>query len=377
MRVLVAGDYCPQNRVTEAFDKDDYASVLGEVKKMTSHADYSIVNLECPVFNGGAVPLKKSGPNLCCSEKGIDALKWGGFDCVTLANNHFCDYGEEGVKNTLKTCADASLEVVGGGLTLKSASAILYKKIRGVVLAIINCCEHEFSIASDTSCGSNPLNPIRQYYSIKEARNEADYVLIIVHGGNEHCPFPSLRMQETYRFFIDSGADAVINHHQHCVNGYEIYKGRPIFYGLGNFCFDNNLANKDSWYLGYMVVLEFKTLNDVDYSIIPYHQCDNVSLIRPLNEDDKNNFVSYIEKLNSIIINPSLLNKEWENWVKTSGKWIMPMFEPWQTRITMALFNHGLLPSKLKGGRKRLLENIVNCESHLDRLRYLLNKEAY
>jgi poly-gamma-glutamate synthesis protein (capsule biosynthesis protein) len=45
-------------------------------------------------------------------------------------------------------------------------------------------------------------------------------------------------MVETYRFFIEAGADAVVNHHQHCICGYEVYKGKPIFYGLGNFCFD-------------------------------------------------------------------------------------------------------------------------------------------
>lgn len=43
-------------------------------------------------------------------------------------------------------------------------------------------------------------------------------------------------MQEIYRFFVDIGADAVINHHQHCYSGYEVYKEKPIFYGLGNFC---------------------------------------------------------------------------------------------------------------------------------------------
>lgn len=52
-----------------------------------------------------------------------------------------------------------------------------------------------------------------------------------MHGGHEHYQLPSLRMQETYRFFIDAGADVVVNHHQHCFSGYEIYNNKYIFMG--------------------------------------------------------------------------------------------------------------------------------------------------
>ena len=63
-------------------------------------------------------------------------------------------------------------------------------------------------------------------------------------------------MMETYRFFIEVGADAVVNHHQHCFSGYEIYKNKPIFYGLGNFSFDG-IGSGDRWSSGYIVTLNF------------------------------------------------------------------------------------------------------------------------
>ena len=93
MKVLIAGDFCPQHRVAEKFEKNNYETVLGEIKEIISDADYSIVNFECSVTKGGEKPIEKHGPNLQCSEKGIEAVKWAGFDCVTLANNHFLDYG--------------------------------------------------------------------------------------------------------------------------------------------------------------------------------------------------------------------------------------------------------------------------------------------
>ena len=77
-------------------------------------------------------------------------------------------------------------------------------------MAVINCCEHEFSVTTGDFPGANPLNPIRQFYKISEARKDADYVVVIVHGGHEMLQLPSPRMQELYRYFIDVGADAVI-----------------------------------------------------------------------------------------------------------------------------------------------------------------------
>ena len=65
------------------------------------------------------------------------------------------------------------------------------------------------------------------------------------------------RMKELYHYFVDAGADVVINHHQHCYSGYEEYKGSPIFYGLGNFLFDNSDFRPQPWNEGYLVELDF------------------------------------------------------------------------------------------------------------------------
>lgn len=115
MKVLIAGDFCPRLRVAEKFDQGDYEFVLDEVKDIISDADYSIVNFECPVTMGGEKQIDKCGPNLQCSENGVEAVKWAGFDCVTLANNHFLDFGKEGVKHTLEASKKHGIDTVGGG----------------------------------------------------------------------------------------------------------------------------------------------------------------------------------------------------------------------------------------------------------------------
>jgi poly-gamma-glutamate capsule biosynthesis protein CapA/YwtB (metallophosphatase superfamily) len=67
---------------------------------------------------------------------------------------------------------------------------------------------------------------------IKEAKATHDKVIVIVHGGHEYYNLPSPRMQKQYRFYADQGADFVVGHHTHCISGYEVYNGVPIYYSL-------------------------------------------------------------------------------------------------------------------------------------------------
>ncbi len=238
MKVLVAGDFVPSGRVAAQIAAGDY-SCLESVRPVVEEADFSLVNLECPLAPASALPIRKSGPNLKCETAHmLDALCYAGFKGVTLANNHFRDYGQEGVEATLTACGERGLLTVGGGMNIDEASKILYIHADGQTVAVVNAYEEEFSIATSSAGGSNPQDAIRVFYAIKEAREQADHCVVITHGGVELYQLPTPRMQRCYRFFVDAGADVVLNHHQHCPSGYEVYKGHPIFYGLGNFCFD-------------------------------------------------------------------------------------------------------------------------------------------
>lgn len=372
MNILIAGDYCPRNRVQPIVDRSDYVKIFEKVKPIVNQVDYSIVNLECPVVKGQGTPIKKCGPNLRTSEKGVEALKWVGFDCVTLANNHFYDYGDEGVGDTLQTCKIYDIDFVGGGNNLFEASQILYKEFLGKRLAIVNCCEHEFSIATKTSGGSNPLNPVQQYYAIQEAKTKADYVLVIVHGGHEHWQLPSPRMVETYRFFIDAGADAVVNHHQHCFSGYEVWHGKPIFYGLGNFCFDiEPPMQNDIWNYGYMVQLSFEE-QGVSFSLLPYEQCGSqigVSMLQ------KSAFSLRLGELNTIITDFEKLSAETEKYYSSCALQYSNVFEPLYNRFFLGAKQRGWVPSFISVKRKIHAANRVCCESHRDKLMWWLNNK--
>lgn len=363
MKVVIAGDYCPHDRVITLIENGEYERIFGEVKALINDVDYSIINLECPIVEHRAYPIEKCGPNLKCSSKGVDAIKWTGFKCATLANNHFFDYGEIGVRDTMDALSSRGIDYVGGGKNLAEALSILYVEVGQDTLAVINCCEHEFSIATDKTGGSNPLNPIMQYYLIQEAKKKAKYVIIIVHGGFEHYQLPSHRMKETYRFFIDAGADSVINHHQHCYSGYEIYNGKPIFYGLGNFCFDWEGKRSCNWNEGYMVKLDLSL--EIKFDLIPYLQGDIDPRVEILTE--RTLFEDNLKKLNGIISDDDALDKANSDYLKKSVPGYIFCFEPLYNKLTKRLVDKGLLPSFIRRRRNVLIDYITN-ESHIEKV---------
>lgn len=372
MKVLVAGDYAYGKRLKEILSKKNHGVLFDDVKDIIKSADIAIVNYENPVLlaNKKYKPILKKGPNLHSPVEAVDAISYAGFNVATLANNHIMDYGVDGCLDAIYALNKAGISTVGAGADLSAAGNVLYKRVNDRTLAIINCCEHEFSIASDDCAGANPLNPVRQFYSIQEARRSADYVMVIVHGGHEYFQFPSLRMQDTYRFFVDAGADVVINHHQHCFSGYEFYRGKPIVYGLGNFCFDSSIRNSN-WNQGYMAIVDFCD-NKVSLEVVPYTQCNErpgVFLI-----DNRSSFDRRLSNINIVISDQSKLKNELISYYRSCNNSLALSYEPYSNRYLMKLRSLELIPSFISKNKWLTLLNLTECEAHRDKVLYMMRR---
>ena len=372
MRILIAGDFVSSLRVKEQLNNGNF-ECLEDVTSLIKTADYSIVNLECPVLNRPALPIRKTGPSLSSNENALACIAKAGFKCVTLANNHFRDYGQIGVDDTLRMSEEYSLDYVGGGRNLKEAEEIKYINIHGKRLSIINICENEWSIASEARAGSAPLNPVRNFYKIIEAKKKSDFLIVIVHGGIEGYKYPTLRMVDTYRFFVDAGADAVINHHQHCYSGYEVYRNKPIFYGLGNFCFDRLEKNGSEWNQGYIVMLDLND-NQVQFEVIPYVQCADMPNVKICDERQRENFQNDIKQINTVIGDRMSLKHQYELYLNSISFQRLLNLEPFYNRYIRRLQRVGLLPRFIRGQTFRDWYNRLNCESHRDVLCALMQK---
>ncbi|MCR5036385.1 MAG: CapA family protein [Bacteroidales bacterium] len=379
MKVLIAGDICLAGRTASMTMENIKQSLLAVVPYIQG-SDYSFVNLECSVSDEISTPITKVGPNIHSDSCLLDSLFTSGFKCVTLANNHFADFGEKALLDSLRRIDVVGLDRVGAGKDLADAERVMYTKMGDKCMAVINCCEHEFTVATESQAGCNPLNPIHQYYSIQEAKKKANYVLVIVHGGSEHYPLPTPRMQEIYRFFVDAGADAVVNHHQHCYSGYEIYQGKPIVYGLGNFFFDVAKA-PITWNEGYFVQIDFA--EKIKLNINPYMQCKEQPIIRMMDSDERTHFDAKINQLNSIIADREKLQDAFIKLVNKRKSEYMWDFNKhptkWQRRIQKIKKILGCNKQQynsivLSAQKLPLLLSLYNCESHRDIMSIILQQ---
>ena len=95
MNIIIAGDYCENNRSSEYIQSHSYKELFGEIKPFIEKADIAIANFEFPIITANSQPIDKTGPHLGGCMDSIDAIKYAGFTVLTLANNHILDQGEK------------------------------------------------------------------------------------------------------------------------------------------------------------------------------------------------------------------------------------------------------------------------------------------
>ena len=328
--------------------------------------------MEAPV-TFAVKPIPKTGPSLRATSLTLDALKYCGFDVLALANNHIMDFGAVGLRDTIEACERSGISLVGAGLDYESVRKPLMVIASGLKIAFINVAENEFSTIVDEGASANPLDPVANFYSIREARHQADLVFVVVHGGHESFRFPSPRMQQTFRFFVDAGASAVVCHHSHCFSGYEIYNGAPIFYGLGNFVFDDPGNRSREWCEGYAVKFLFRN-GKLEFHLIPFVQNAARVGTHLLAGAEIEAFFRAIEDLNQTIARPERLAVEFEKLCDARRYAYEACLEPYSNSTLHAVRRKGYLPAWF-GKKKRLrLLNIVRCESHRDVLLGVLKR---
>ena len=207
------------------------------------------------------------------------------------------------------------------------------------------------------------------YYDIRALKKKTDKVIVIIHGGREHYNLPTPRMNREYHLIADYGADVIVNHHQHCYSGYEIYDGKPIFYGLGNFFFDRAGKRNDKWNQGLLLKLDINK-SCCNFDLIPYEQCNEDSVVKLM---DYNEVKQELDVLNKIIADDRLLEDSFLM-LTLNSKPLYP-FLPFGSRMLRSLYYRGLLPRFISRKNMALMENSVSCETHREILmNYLINK---
>lgn len=376
MKIVVGGDFYPGRSVEPALSLSPEQLLDQPILDLFHEADLSILNLECPLTINERFKINKTGPHLRGAPQAAKWLQETNVELVTLANNHIMDFGKQGLKDTLTHLSGADVSAVGAGMNGQMAATPFIIEKQGVTLAILNFAENEWSTTQDANTpGANPIDPVANYTAIQEAKSKADFVLVITHGGHEMYRLPSLRMKKLLRFYVDAGANAVINHHTHCASGYEWYKDAPICYSVGNFLFANQSSTESTWYAGMLAVLVFSQ-DEVLLELKHFTQCENGVGVAIVNEQEAAKRAREIEQLNGIIQNEIRLRESFDQWIAKKQKMYEAYIEPHTFRVVQALQNRNWLPSFWNKRKKTYLLNLIRCESHREMLQAILENET-
>ena len=375
LKVIITGDFCPVFSNSGKIGGNFYSKIFNGFPDSIEDKDLHITNLECPL-TGYDKKILKDGPCIKADPEMIEALKYAQVDVACLANNHILDFGARGLMDTIALCYKAGIKTVGAGKNLNEASEPLYLSVKDRNIAIINITQHEFSSALKDQAGANPLNVIQNFYSIIEARKQSSIVLVIVHGGNEDYNLPSERIVETYRFFADAGASAVISHHSHCFSGYEVYKNVPIFYGLGNFIFECPFTDvPDSWYTGLMLLLNINPEDRISFELKPFYQFKEGHGLKFLEGSEKNAVMKDIDLYSEIIKDKRKLQQKWDEFSEKSRHYyyteLTGLGKIRRKLYRIPFIRKLIFPLK----RKIVLYDLIKCEAHNDVISNLLIKD--
>ena len=235
--LMFAGDVTLSDYFADAIGQD-YERTFAHMDEYRK-ADLGMANLENPLTRA-TIPLPDKKFNFKANPDAVKVLTSGGISLVSLANNHTMDYQEPGLMETLETLNKAGIEHVGAGRDLKEARRPEIIDIKGQRVAYFGYYGADFESAGETTPGTNYADEQRIAEDIKAVRSQVDWVIVNYHWGEELATHPADWQVNLAHFTVDQGADVVVGHHPHVLQGAEIYKGRPIAYSMGNFIFGGN-----------------------------------------------------------------------------------------------------------------------------------------
>ena len=244
MKLTFVGDFYPSKRIINNYFEKKF--ILDKLLiNLFKDSDYSFLNLESPILNNPR-NLKKNlkfADNLYLPECSVNIIKDLNISHACLANNHIMDYGYEGLNNTIRILKKNNINYLGivSSDFYKESKPLIIKNNK-VKIAVFNTAEGEEGSIRFNKYGVLFNNNFDLFNQIKTFKNRGFFIIMVVHGGNEHIDCPPPHIIDLYRNYCLFGCDVVVGHHPHVPQGYEEFNNSKIFYSLGNF-----LMNKDCW----------------------------------------------------------------------------------------------------------------------------------
>ena len=249
VEIILAGDVMLGRTVmTKSLDLKDSAYPFRKVAGRLAEADFVFVNLENPIIEN--CPSTSTGLKFCTDPKLTSGLKLAGVNVVTLANNHAADYGKEGIEKTVEFLKKEGIEAVGlGNLVVKEKKGI------------------KFGFLGFNFVGKTPKD--EDFRLVSDSDKKVEILVVGVHWGEEYEDKANKFQREWAKRLVEAGADVVVGHHPHWVQDSESTNGKPVYYSLGNFVFDQMWSEKTKE--GLLIKLTFRDGVLVDEEKLPIY----------------------------------------------------------------------------------------------------------
>ena len=294
VKMLFAGDLFLTDLLQTKYSQQGISAAASEgLLSALREADIFMLNQEFPFGTTGEAMAEKEY-TFRVDPGYISVLSDLSVDIVTLANNHMLDLGRRPLTQTLNTLDGAGIAHVGAGENLEEAKALKTFEVNGRTIGFLGASrvipEYSWNASSSTSGLFTTYDASALVEQIKKAGESCDFTVVYVHWGVERSTQPEEYQRTLAKQYIDAGADAVIGAHPHVLQGIEYYQGKPVFYSLGNFIFNNGT------YESMLVELTFGE-NGTEIRLIPC--VSEANRMRLLEEDETEAFYRNMEGLSS------------------------------------------------------------------------------
>lgn len=240
IKIAVIGDISLNGRYRSA-SLSVLKSVFSDIRRLLdqTNSDLLIGNLESPLEGEGCENHVKS-PRLKANKRSFNALKALAPDILILGNNHIYDCLEKGYDNTVDWLEENGIRHTGAIKKTTDIFRALRFSIKDQTFSLLSYVDRDTnpSLPADATVEINYLDEEKAVNDIKKESKDS-IVMVSLHWGVEFSHYPSPRQKKIAQRFVNAGAQIIIGHHTHTVQGIEQYNNAVIFYSLGNFAFDD------------------------------------------------------------------------------------------------------------------------------------------
>lgn len=241
LTVAFTGDILLDRGVRRQIERHGIESIFDKrADSVFRCSDIVVGNLECPATTLNTPMMKRFV--FRAEPEWLEALRTHGFTHLNLANNHSVDQGRRGLVDTWRNVERYGMEAVGVGNTMEEAAKPVllaeYPRKVWLIASLQLTLEHFPYLPEEPSVNQESIDSMIVRILALQEEDSTAIILVSLHWGKEHTLEPVPKQHSVARRLIDAGADALICHHTHTLQTIEQYRGKYIYYSIGNFIFD-------------------------------------------------------------------------------------------------------------------------------------------